>query len=100
MKVKPWHINLFFSPVVNFWLLNGLFFLPGVVDWCLWPQKEDMSIVCERFTTSKLQKFEDLSSISTYGFRGEVSMVDTLIVCAKLCGCNEYLYITDINTGT
>ena len=38
---------------------------------CFCMQYEDLPILCERHTTSKLSTFEDLQKINTLGFRGE-----------------------------
>ncbi|KAG5682391.1 hypothetical protein PVAND_011744 [Polypedilum vanderplanki] len=48
---------------------NGLYI--QIIDNGTGILKENLEILAERFTTSKLRKYEDLEKMSTYGFRGE-----------------------------
>ena len=78
--------------------------------------KEDLMIICNRFTTSKITKYDDLLTIASFGFRGEalsaVSCVSKLTIQTKhatqelgyVCQYSDYKQLSCIpkamNIGT
>jgi DNA mismatch repair protein MLH1 len=75
------------STLINIQIKEGGLKLIHITDNGCGIDKDDLAIVCERFTTSKLKEFDDLKSINTFGFRGEalasISHVSRLSIVTK-----------------
>lgn len=71
---SDWYIQFVLYSCSCLMNITPLLFLAYDIDFflvCVVPQYEDLPILCERHTTSKLSTFEDLQTIKSMGFRGE-----------------------------
>ena len=75
------------STSISIKLRNGGMSLLQIIDNGNGIHVDDFPILCHRFTTSKINSYEDLSRLDTFGFRGEalssISHVSKLIVCSR-----------------
>lgn len=83
-------------------VLNGGFSLIEVHDNGCGISQSDMVIACNRHTTSKITIFNDITNISTFGFRGEalfsISCVSHLTIKSKVTG-SETAYSGNYKDG-
>lgn len=67
-------------------------------------RKNDLPLLCERFATSKLRKFEDLTNMTTFGFRGEalasISYVSAAVHVVSKRADDICAYRADFCAGT
>lgn len=68
-KLQIFGCIMYSSEMLTWQLVLATIYLNHVCTLC-W-QYEDLPILCERHTTSKLSAFEDLQTIKSMGFRGE-----------------------------
>lgn len=64
-------------------------------------EKEDFLLLCKRFSTSKLEKFEDLYSLESFGFRGEalasISFASKLTITSRTKGMAHAMKATFVD---